>query len=48
MLSAVAIEDTGRSRALLFGALLSGLLYGLYRILSIGRRGQKLPPGKQA
>lgn len=48
MLSAVAIGDTGRSRALLFGALLSGLLYGVYRILSIGRRGRKLPPGNFA
>ena len=38
-------EGSGPTRALLLCAAVGGLFYGLYLVLSIGRRGRRLPPG---
>ena len=38
-------EGSGPTRALLLCAAVGGLVYGLYQVLSIGRRGRRLPPG---
>lgn len=36
----------GRIEVLLLCAAVGGLAYGLYRVLSIGRRGRRFPPGR--
>ena len=38
------IEGAGRA-VVLCVAVVAGILYGAYRVLSIGRRGRGLPPG---
>ena len=38
-------EGSGFTRAILLYVAVGGLFYGLYRVLSIGNRGRKLPPG---
>lgn len=46
MLLATASEGSGPVRAVLLCAIVGGVLYGVYQILSIGKRGRKLPPGR--
>ena len=45
MLLTTASEGTGPARVLVVGVVVTGILYGLFRVLSIGRRGRRLPPG---
>ena len=45
MLLATASEGTGPARVFVVGVVVTGILYGLFRVLSIGRRGRRLPPG---
>ena len=40
----VTVEGAGRA-VVLCVAVIAGILYGAYRVLSIGRRGRGLPPG---
>ena len=48
MVLATAGEGSGLLRVFLLCAVLGGLAYGVYQILSIGRRESKLPLGKFA
>ena len=38
-------EGISLSRAVVLCVIVTGILYGLFRVLSIGRRGRRLPPG---
>ena len=39
-------DNSGPTSALLLCAFVDALVYGLYQILSVGRRGRGLPPGR--
>lgn len=45
MVLATEVQGSAPTRALLLLAVVGGLLYGVWKVLGVGRRGGKLPPG---